>query len=443
MHLKFAIFLFFLLSSASALSSHPKLLLISFDGFRYDLLNHRLVPNLHKWATQSTWFTSGVKSQFVTHTAPNHMSIATGLYEEEHGIVANNFFDSETWKMFDYFNFTHKEGVLNASQAEFWYTADPIWLKNERLDRSRRSASFYWPNGESPFPYFPHRPKIAKPWTVVGDLESWMRDVDDIIDAFTREKEPVNFVAWYVGEPDYTLHGNGFFNGELEKTLKTLDELFLYFIKKFDDNNLGSEVNIILTADHGHAEIEDLKHVMCVKDYVSGSGFEMADHMIYPHNDEIGEQIYQNLSKAIKDNGFDVNIHWKQDIPERWHFKNSSRIGKIVFEPLIGSTVSFSCSRKEMEAQFGENGTSHFNSSTHGHDPDRPEMRALLVMRGPAFSENFAISDVPQNVDLYGLMCKVLQITPTENNGTMEVVKRALKENRQGITFDQMAVDEN
>uniref|UniRef100_A0A8R1J0F8 Uncharacterized protein n=2 Tax=Caenorhabditis japonica TaxID=281687 RepID=A0A8R1J0F8_CAEJA len=40
-------------------------------------------------------------------------------------------------------------------------------------------------------------------------------------------------------------------------------------------------------------------------------------------------------------------------------------------------------------------------------------------------------------------MCKVLQITPTENNGTMEVVKRALKENRYtsnrlGITFDQM-----
>uniref|UniRef100_A0A8R1DZQ3 AP3A hydrolase n=1 Tax=Caenorhabditis japonica TaxID=281687 RepID=A0A8R1DZQ3_CAEJA len=350
MHLKFAIFLFFLLSAASALSRHPKLLLISFDGFRYDLLDPGLVPNIHKWATLSTWFPSGLKSQYVTYTAPNHMSIATGLYEEEHGIVGNYFFDPEMRKMFDYFNSTHKEGVVNASQADFWYKADPIWLTNERWESSRRSASFYWPNGESPFPYIPHRPKIAKPWTVVGDLKSWMRDADDVIDAFTREKEPVNFVAWYVAEPDHTLHGNGFHNGELEKTLKRLDELFLYFIKKFDDYNLGSEVNIILTADHGHAEIKDEKHVMCVKDYVNGVGFEMGDHMIYPHSDEIGEQIYQNLSKAIKDNGFDVNIHWKQDIPERWHYKNSSRIGKIVFEPLIGSSISFSCTRNQMEA---------------------------------------------------------------------------------------------
>ena len=85
-----------------------------------------------------------------------------------------------------------------------------------------------------------------------------MQDADDVIDAFTREKEPVNFAAWYVAEPDHTLHGNGFHNKEIEKTLKKLDDLFLYFIKKFDDNNLGTEVNIILTADHGHAEIKGM-----------------------------------------------------------------------------------------------------------------------------------------------------------------------------------------
>lgn len=97
-----------------------------------------------------------------------------------------------------------------------------------------------------------------RPWKVVGDLKSWMEDADEVIDAFTRQKDSVNFVAWYVAEPDHTLHTNGFRNGELKKTLKRLDELFLYFIKKFDDNDLGSQVNIILTADHGHAEIKGI-----------------------------------------------------------------------------------------------------------------------------------------------------------------------------------------
>lgn len=51
----------------------------------------------------STWFTSGVKSQYVTYTAPNHMSIATGLFEEEHGIVGNYFFDADTKKALVFF----------------------------------------------------------------------------------------------------------------------------------------------------------------------------------------------------------------------------------------------------------------------------------------------------------------------------------------------------
>lgn len=88
---------------------------------------------------------------------------------------------------------------------------------------------------------------------------------------------------------------------------------------------------------------------MCVKDYVSGAGFEMGDHMIYPHSDEIGKQIYANLTSAVKEHGYDVNIHWREEVPERWHYRNSSRIGKIVFEPQIGSSISFSCTKDLME----------------------------------------------------------------------------------------------
>ncbi|KHJ77655.1 hypothetical protein OESDEN_22725 [Oesophagostomum dentatum] len=83
----------------AALSTHPKLILISFDGFRYDLLNATMCPNIFKWAARSTWFVNGVRSQYITVTAPNHMSIVTGLREEEHGIVANSFWDTSTGKL--------------------------------------------------------------------------------------------------------------------------------------------------------------------------------------------------------------------------------------------------------------------------------------------------------------------------------------------------------
>ncbi|CAI5448452.1 unnamed protein product [Caenorhabditis angaria] len=426
----FLIFFAFFLTSTSAISKNPKLLLISFDGFRHDLLNKKLVPNIYKWATRSTWFTSGVKSQYVSYTAPNHMSIATGLFEEAHGIVGNYFFDTETRQFFDYFNSTQKPGVVNASQQEFWYLADPIWLTNERWESSRKSAAIYWPNGDSPFPYIPHKPKVAKSWTTYGTLSTWMKDADQVIELFTRNSDPMNFIAWYVAEPDHTLHTNGFNNGELNKTLAELDKLFEYFIERFNDNKLEDQVNIILTADHGHAEIKDEKHILCVPDYVKGRGFEMGDHMIYPHSPEIAQEIYKNLTDAVKKYNYDVDIHWLKDVPERWHYQNSSRIGQIIFEPKVGSAISFSCNKEDMNKLYGMNGTRKFNSSTHGMDPNFSEMRAFLVMRGPAFSENFTIADIPENVDLYGLMCHVLDITPSPNNGSMEIVKRALKENR-------------
>ncbi|CAB3405801.1 unnamed protein product [Caenorhabditis bovis] len=414
----------------AGLSNHPKLLLISFDGFRNDLLNEELVPNIYKFATKSTWFTSGVKSQYLTYTAPNHMSISTGLYEENHGIVANYFFDEYTKKSFDYFNMTGRPGVVNASQEEFWYQGDPIWLTNERWETTRRSAALYWPNGDSPFPYIPHKPKYSKSWKTYGNLNTWMKDADEVIELFMREKDPMNFVAWYIAEPDHVLHTNGFHNGELKKKLTELDKLFRYFIERIEANNLSSQINIILTADHGHAEIKDEKHVMCIHDYVSANGFEMGDHMIYPHSKEIAEAIFHNLTEAVKKNQFEVDVHWKKDVPTRFHYQNSTRIGEIVFEPRIGSAISFSCRKEQLEADYGINGTTKFNSSTHGMDPDRPEMRAFLIMNGPAFSENFTIADIPENIDLYGLMCHVLNITPSENDGSMGIVKRALRENR-------------
>ncbi|EFO84366.1 hypothetical protein CRE_03550 [Caenorhabditis remanei] len=283
MLIKVLLCLIVLLNAVTGLSRHPKLLLISFDGFRYDLLEEGLVPNIHKWATMSTWFTSGVKSQYVTYTAPNHMSIATGMFEEEHGIVGNYFFDAETKKMFDYFNSTGKDGAVNASPSRFLVQ---IRFYLEGL------LSFYWPDGRITIPRtFLHRPKIANfadPGLSVGDLKN--------LDA------------------------------------KMLMTLSMFFTR---------EKRATFSSDH--------KHVMCVKNFVSGAGFEMGDHMIYPHSEEIGKQIYTNLTEAVKKYGYEVNIHWKEDVPERWHYKNSSRIGKIVFEPQVGSAISFSCTSEQME----------------------------------------------------------------------------------------------
>ncbi len=75
-------------------SSLPLLLLISFDGFRWDY------PDLYNLSNFNSLIQRGVrvkyiKNNFATVTFPLHFTMITGLYEETHGLVANTIYDSK------------------------------------------------------------------------------------------------------------------------------------------------------------------------------------------------------------------------------------------------------------------------------------------------------------------------------------------------------------
>lgn len=70
----------------------PTVILISLDGFRWDYLDKYRPPTLVSLAK------SGVRAKwmipsFPTKTFPNHYSIVTGLFPQNHGIVENNVYD--------------------------------------------------------------------------------------------------------------------------------------------------------------------------------------------------------------------------------------------------------------------------------------------------------------------------------------------------------------
>ena len=72
--------------------TQPTVILVSYDGFRWDYMEKVHTPNLNFIAS------NGIKAKhllntFDTKTFPNHFTLVTGLYEESHGIVANTFFE--------------------------------------------------------------------------------------------------------------------------------------------------------------------------------------------------------------------------------------------------------------------------------------------------------------------------------------------------------------
>jgi predicted AlkP superfamily pyrophosphatase or phosphodiesterase len=67
-------------------NEESNLILISFDGFRWDYLENHTLPSLNKYfVNDGVKITKGLKNAFSTVTFPNHFTLATGLYPESHG----------------------------------------------------------------------------------------------------------------------------------------------------------------------------------------------------------------------------------------------------------------------------------------------------------------------------------------------------------------------
>ena len=68
-----------------------------------------------------------------------------------------------------------------------------------------------------------------------------------------------------------------------------------------------------------------------------------------------------------------------------------------------------------------------FSGGAHGYDPAEPLMQGIFTGMGPAFAEAQKDTPTARNVDIYELMCHLLDITPAPNNGTLANLQHLLK----------------
>lgn len=84
--------LFFVTALTDALSEHPIVIVMSFDGLRYEFINETDAPTLHKLIGEST-FSKNLKPVFPTTSEPNHITIVIGLNSGDHGVIDQFFLD--------------------------------------------------------------------------------------------------------------------------------------------------------------------------------------------------------------------------------------------------------------------------------------------------------------------------------------------------------------
>ncbi|CAF4716255.1 unnamed protein product, partial [Rotaria magnacalcarata] len=127
------------------------------------------------------------------------------------------------------------------------------------------------------------------------------------------------------------------------------------------------------------------------------------------------DHVLKNLSKIPHSQSYR-----KKDIPERYHYKNSERIGDIllVFEPGYEILRDPRYGGKKYDLSL-----THGN---HGYDNRHDSMKAIFYATGPQLKQNFTLdnSSTLHNVDLFGLMCLLLNIDKCPpSNGSLENIK--------------------
>lgn len=260
MWLKITLPLFFLISQhclCEAHTEHPRVLLISFDGFRWDYVElvkraGRSTPNfdlLIQNGVKAEW----VKNAFVTKTFPNHYTLVTGMYEESHGVVGNDMYDPVFNETFQINNLTQERDPKWWNNGTKGGGGEPIWVTNEKDEQSlerRWSGVMFWPgsaakvHGVHPFHYMdydPHLPNKTR--------------IDNIIKWFSAQEDPINLGLLYFSEPDGIGHYRGPDHHEMINMIVELDSLVGYLIGQLRAHSLFENINIIITSDHGMAQV--------------------------------------------------------------------------------------------------------------------------------------------------------------------------------------------
>ena len=117
----------------------PTVILVSLDAFRWDYAERAVTPALDSIAAAGVR-AKGLIPVFPSKTFPNHYSIVTGLYPENHGIVSNVIYDPE----FDaVFTLSNSEAVGNSR----WWGGEPIWVTAEK--QGLTTATLFWPGSEA------------------------------------------------------------------------------------------------------------------------------------------------------------------------------------------------------------------------------------------------------------------------------------------------------
>ncbi|RWS06678.1 ectonucleotide pyrophosphatase/phosphodiesterase family member 5-like protein, partial [Dinothrombium tinctorium] len=379
----------------------PKVLIIGFDGFRWDYPRYFNTPTLNAIAAKGIHARNGMRASFTTKTLPNFWTLATGLHIESHGIIDMKFFDEKFNETFSF--------IGKSNRNSKWWVGEPIWVTAKR--QGKKVGVYFWAGSDVKLNGI--LPDFWRRYRSNAKFETRMNTAIDWLD-----KEDVDLAMVYVNEPDKTAHTYGTFHHKVRQVVEALDSLLRSVVNQLEARNLANVVNLLIVSDHG---MTDLKSIRTNKSIINLNEFISVENDLIKMRVGIPAGLFPKPGKLnyvyakLKNASAHMKVYLKEELPSQLRYQKSSRIAPIVVIPDEGYFIERQKRRSIKGLYIGQ----------HGYDNDLSSMRPIFYAAGFQFKKNLAV-DIFNNVDVYPLTCHLLGIKPAPNNGSLASLKNFL-----------------
>ena len=378
----------------------PKLLLVSIDGLRADMLDRGISPNL------SRLIHDGVRAQWMTPsypslTFPNHYTLVTGLRPNHHGIIHNSMHED----MLGTFKLSLRDAVTDPR----WWGGEPIWVGAEKA--GVRTATWSWPGSEAAIQGV--RPSQ---WRVFDTRVPLPERVDQVLAWIGQtDANAPRLVTLYMEQVDHAGHESGPESPQYAAAIAEVDRSIGRLLDGLQARGLDAGTNLIVVSDHGMAGVP-AGQVIATEAMVSPD---------IPRPVSEGQSVgfaplpgkQRQAEKALIGAHAHYDCWKRQALPPRWQYGSNPRIPPIVCQMHEG-----------WDALTGERIAKRApgNRGSHGYDNALPSMRAVFIARGPSFQQGHTLPGF-DNVDVYPLLTHLLGIPAAPNDGNPQTLLPALR----------------
>jgi predicted AlkP superfamily pyrophosphatase or phosphodiesterase len=223
------------------------------------------------------------------------------------------------------------------------------------------------------------------------------------------------FCTLYLDVVDHAGHDHGPDAPETAAAVRDVDAAMERLSSGLAVRGLRDTTNLIIISDHGMTSVLE-GHLLFLDDFVDLAAVKIdflgVQAGLRPLSGSPGA-LKARIMPALPAH---VHLYLREEIPERLHFRDNPRIPPLVILADEGWEIATRASfEKRTKPEHGD----------HGYDPALPSMGATFIANGPAFRHGVVLPPF-ENIHIYNLLCAVLGLKPSPNDGDDRLVHTAL-----------------